>query len=140
MNLMNMPKFLERGNTPPHDRDLSWPVVYLLDANRVGAPSINVAFIVLDGDKESFVIKNGPVFLQKLVNGIPNRRVKMAQVELFPQPCPVNSLVVCSRKLRVDIIEGGCGMFLLAEYWSALDIVQYHIKLMGLIWEAMIVK
>jgi hypothetical protein len=134
VNLMNMPKFLERGNALPHNRDLSRPVMYLLDANQAGAPSINGAFVVLDGDKESFVIKNEPVFLQKLVNGIPNRRAEMAEVELDPQPCPVDSLVVCSRKLRVDIIEGGHGIFLLAEYWSALDIVQYHIKLMGLIW------
>jgi hypothetical protein len=52
----------------------------------------------------------------------------------------MDSLPVCSCKLRVDIIKSGCRMSLLVEYWSTLDIVQYHIKIMGLIWKATIVK
>jgi hypothetical protein len=140
VNLTNMPKFLERGNAPPHDRDLSWPVVYLLDANQACAPGINGAFVVLGGDKESFVIENGPVFLQELVNGLLNRRVEMAEVKLFLQPCPMDSLVVCSHESWVNITESGRGIFLLAECLFALDSVQYHIKLMGLIWEAVIIK
>ncbi len=73
MSIMNLPyvaNVLLGSNGIPHDGCLLGPIPieYLLDSNRLCAPSINNTYIVLYRDEDTFLVKDRPIFLDEGIN------------------------------------------------------------------------
>jgi hypothetical protein len=83
MNLSYVANFLKGSNGSPHDRDLPEPIEYIFDGDGLCVPSINEAFIVLDWDKDTLVIKDRPILFDDCVDLIAYGRFQMGQVEII---------------------------------------------------------
>ncbi len=57
MDLTDMPSRFEGSNGAPHNGDLFWSVVDLLDCNGWGVARIDDTFIVLDGYPDPAVVE-----------------------------------------------------------------------------------
>ncbi len=100
-----MANFLEGSNGGPHDRDLPGPIEYLFDGNGLCVPSINDTLIVLDWDKDTLVIENRSILLDKHVDLIAYGGFQMGQVEIFPQLCTMFGLIISAEKLGIHLIQ-----------------------------------
>ena len=68
MDLVNVAKQFEGGDTLAHDRNLPWAVMNLLDRNESCFTCINDTAVILDRDELAFVLKDRPVFLNEAVD------------------------------------------------------------------------
>ena len=101
-----MANILEGSNGGPHDRDLPWPIEYLLDGNEPCILSINDTLIVLDWDIDILVIKNRPILLDKCIDDlIAYGGFQMRQVEILLQLCTMFGLVISAEKLGIHLIQ-----------------------------------
>ena len=71
----------------------------------------------------SFIVEDGPVFLEELVDEVAGRAVKVGQIYLRSQLLPVNLFVVHREEARVDIVNRGRGMLAPPKDGAALNVV-----------------
>jgi hypothetical protein len=86
MSIMDLPYvayFCQGSNGIPHDGCFLWLIDDFLDGNRLCIPNINDTFVVLDGDRNAFVVEDGPIFLDDGIDLITYLGLKMQQVEIF---------------------------------------------------------
>ncbi len=100
-----MANFLEGSNGGPHDRDLPGPIEYLFDSDGLCTPSTNDTLLVLDWDKDTLVIKNRPILLDKRIDLIAYGGFQMGQVEILLQLCTMFGLIISAEKLGIHLIQ-----------------------------------
>ncbi len=100
-----MADFLEGSNGGTHDRDLPGPIEYLFDGDGLCVPSINDTLVVLDWDKDTFVVENRPILLDERVDLIAYGGFQMGQVEILLQLRTMFGLVISAEKLGIHFIQ-----------------------------------
>jgi hypothetical protein len=68
VDLTNVAKLCQGQDAFMHNGYFLWAIMYLLDANGMGAPHVYETLVFLDGYKQTLVVKYRPTFLQELVN------------------------------------------------------------------------
>jgi hypothetical protein len=133
LDLADVAKHSKQHDTLTHDGDFTRSVVDLLDANQASIICVDRAGVVFNWDKWPLVIKDGPVFLQQLINPIANSGVKVQKVKLLSKFGTVACLVVMRQKMWINIVNRRGWMFAPMEDGTALDIVEDDVKLVGLV-------
>ncbi len=105
----------------------------LLDADWACIASVDDALVILDGKELSSIVKNGPVFLDQSIDLVLDARVEVRQIEVLVQGCAMSCLDVCSKKIRIDLIERWGGVLAFLQDCATIDIMENHVKFMQLI-------
>ncbi len=134
-----MAELCKQRNALAHDWYFAQAIVDLLDADGMEGASVDDTLVVLDGNQLALVIKDGRIVLDEAIHLIVNSAIEVRKVKLSPKPCAMSGLAIGQCKARVDVIEGGDRMLVLAKDGAATGLVQKHIKVMGLIRKATIV-
>jgi hypothetical protein len=100
-----MANFLEGSNGSPNDRNLPGPIEYLLDSYGLCVPSINDTLVVLDWDKDTLVIENGPILLDDHVDLITYCGFQMGKIKILLQLHTMFELVISTQKLGIHLIQ-----------------------------------
>jgi hypothetical protein len=77
MNLSYVANCLKGNNGGPG------PIEYLFDGYGLCVPSINDAFVVLDWEEDTLVVKDRPILFDKCIDLIMYRGFQMGQVRSF---------------------------------------------------------
>ena len=133
MDLADIIEFRKVSDALPHDWDLAGAIVNFLDGDGLRQPGVDVASIILNGDELPFIVENAPIFLNKTIDLVADRRQEMGQVELLAALGAMDRFVIRSEKLGGDVTEGWGRVLTLAKDGTAVDIPQDDIKVVRLI-------
>ena len=68
MNLTDATQFCKSRNAFSHNRSLARSVLDFLNADWARHTSVDDTLVIFDGDELPFIVKNGPVFLDEVIN------------------------------------------------------------------------
>ncbi len=133
VHLTDVANFFQRRNTLAHNRSLVRLVVDLFNADRACSASVDNALVILDGDKLSFIVKNGPIFLEQLIDLLLNTRGEVQEIDEPAQNCSMSCLVVWDEKTGINLIDRRSWVLAFAHDCASVNVVEDHVELMRLI-------
>ncbi len=133
MHLTDVANFFQCHNTLAHNMSLVRPVVDLFNADRAHSASVNNAPVILDGDKLSFIDKNGPIFLEQSIDLLLNTCREVREIDEPAQNCSMSCLVICDKKTGIDLVDRRSLVLAFAQDCASINVVEDHVELMQLI-------
>jgi hypothetical protein len=133
VHLTDVANFLQHHDTLAHNRSLARPIVDLFNADGAHSASVDNALVILDGDKLSFIVKNGPIFLEQLIDLLLNTCGEVQEIDEPAQNCFMSCLIVCDEKSGIDLVDRQSWVLAFAQDCASIDVVEDHVKLMQLI-------
>jgi hypothetical protein len=133
VHLTDVANFFQRWNTLAHNGYLARPVVDLFNADRACSASVDNALVILDRNKLSFIVKNGPIFLEQSIDLLLNTRGEVQKIDEPVQNCSMSCLVICDEKTGIDLVDRRSWVLAFAQDCASIDVVEDHVELMQLI-------
>ncbi len=81
VDLVNVAELFQRCDAFLHNWYLSRAVINRSNANGAGVTSVDGALVILHGDKLAFVVKDRPILLEELSDGVVYGRIKMEKIK-----------------------------------------------------------
>ncbi len=105
----------------------------LFNADRAHSASVNNALVILDRDKLSFIVKNGPIFLEQSIDLLLNMCGEVQEIDEPVQNHSMSCLVVCNKKTGINLVDRWSWVLAFAQDCASINVVEDHVKLMQLI-------
>jgi hypothetical protein len=96
-------------------------------------------FVVLDGDENSFVIEDRPIFLDDGVDFITYMGLKMRQVKISSKLLTMGGLILSTEEGRVHLIKQWWWVLEFTKDWSSFNIMEQVLVVLGLIRETPVI-
>ncbi len=136
MDLLYVAYLLQGCNGVPHDREFLWPIEDLLHGNGLCTPCIDDTFVVLDWDKDPFLVEDRPILLDKRVDLFTYVGFQMQQAKILCQLRTMFRLVISTEESGIHLIQCRGWMLELAQDWSAINIVEQDFVVLRLVRES----
>ncbi len=115
VHLTDVANFFQCRFTLAHNRSLAVPIVDLFNTDRARSASVDNALVILDGSKLSFIVENGPIFLEQSIDLLLNTHGEVREIDEPAQNCSMSCLIVCDKKLGSTYLIGGAGCLRLCK-------------------------